>query len=155
MPFSYIFRPVEDKDIWEIYEISNDPKVRRFSINTKPITEEEHKEWFNSVDKTLFFVAESEGKVVGQVRFKKAGGRTFEVSISVHPSWRGRGLGKFLLGRGLEELFKRFPGAIVIAKIKRENEISKRFFKNFGFELQNSKGEIETYIYKGSKKTSV
>ena len=152
---SPIFRTVREGDIWDIYEISNDPKVRRYSLNQKPISKEEHLNWFEKVDKSLFFVLELNGKVIGQIRFQKIGNNTFEVSISLHSNYRGKGFGRLLLRKGISELLKRFPNAKIFAKIREENEISKKLFKGFGFKFQTKSGGIEIYTYEGSKNTSV
>ena len=152
---SPIFRTVKEEDIWDIYEISNDPTVRKYSLSQKPISKEEHLNWFKKVDKSLFFVLELNGKAIGQIRFQKVGNNTFEVSISLHPNYRGKGFGKLLLRKGVEKLLKCFPNAKILAKIREENEISKKLFKGFGFEFQTKKGGIEIYTYEGNKKTSV
>ena len=152
---SFIIRKVLPKDIWDIYEISNDPTVRKFAINRKPIEREEHIEWFQRVDRELFFVAEVGGKVIGQVRFQRVAPDTFEVSISLHPDWRGKGLGKLLLREGVEKVLKRFPGAKILARIRRENEISKKLFEGFGFEFLREENGIEIYTYEGNRKVSV
>ena len=152
---SFVFRKVLPRDIWDIYGISNDPTVRRFAINQKPIEREEHIEWFQKVDKEFFFVLEMEGKVIGQVRFQNIGKNTFEVSISLHPIWRGRGLGKVLLREGIKRLLEREPNAKILARIRRENEISKKLFKGFGFEFQKEENGIEFYTYDGSRNVSV
>ena len=152
---SPIFRTVRKGDIWDIYEISNDPTVRRYSLSQKPISKEEHLNWFKKVDKSLFFVLELNGKVIGQIRFQKIGNNTFEVSISLHSNYRGKGLGKLLLRKGISELLKRFPKAKILAKIREENEVSKKLFTGFGFKFQTKSGGIEIYTYEGSKNTSV
>jgi len=141
----FLFRKVLPRDIWDIYEISNDPTVRRLSINQKPIEREEHINWFQSVDKSLFFVLERDGKVIGQIRFNRKGERTFEVSISVHPLWRKQGLGKILLKEGLKRVFKLYPNAVVVAKIRVENTVSKKLFKSLGFEFLHREGDLEVY----------
>ncbi len=127
------FRRVKPNDIWDILEISNDFIVRKFSINRRNITREEHKKWFGNIDKTLFFVIEVENKVVGQVRFSRKGGNIFEVSISIHPKYRSKGLGKLILLKGLKQLFLRYPKARILARVFINNQASINLFKKFNF----------------------
>jgi len=141
------FRRVKDTDIWDIYEISNDPAVRKFSFSQKPISREEHLNWFRKVDKKFFFVAEVDNRVVGQIRFDKKREDLYEVSISVPPFWRGKGIGRFILREGLKELLKGVKNAEVIARVREENIASRRLFEKEGFEeLKREKGII-TYRY--------
>ena len=141
-------RKVENKDIWYIYEISNDPTVRKFSFSQKPISKEEHIYWFQKVDKRFFFVAEVNNKVVGQIRFTKKKDNLYEVSISIHSEWRGKGIGKKLLIKSLKEFFKEIGNAEVIARVKENNIVSRYLFEKSGFEKVKQENGVITYRFK-------
>jgi len=141
------FRRVKDTDIWDIYEISNDPVVRSFSFSQKPIGREEHLKWFQKVDKRFFFVAEVDNRVVGQIRFDKKKRRPLRGIHKRPPLWRGKGIGRFILREGLKELLKGVKNAEVIARVREENIASRHLFEKEGFEeLKREKGII-TYRY--------
>jgi len=144
------FRRVKETDIWDIYKLSNDPTVRFFSISRKPISRKEHIDWFQKVDKRFFFVAQLGSEVVGQIRFDKREENLYEVSISVHPLHRGKGIGKFLLSEGLKKLLKEVEKATVIARVREENRVSRRLFEGFGFQELKRENGIIFYRYGGN-----
>ena len=146
------FRKVKDSDIWEIYEISNDPTVRYFSISKRPISRHEHINWFKQVDKKYFYVVEANGKVIGQIRFIEVEKNIYEVSLSVHSLWRKKGIGKYMLKQGIEELLKEKPSVQIIARVRQENTASRRLFTGFGFKESKREDGIIFYWYKKGKK---
>ena len=97
---------------------------------------EEHRRWLDGVlgdpDRHLW-MAEVDGRPVGQVRFDRVRGYAYEVSVSIDPDARGAGLGTGVIRAGCEELWRRTNAARVVAAVRAENEASKRAFSAAGF----------------------
>ena len=129
-----IFRPIKKGDCLKIFDIANDDEVREFSFNSDKIPLEDHKRWFDNIlndDSVKFYVLEYENDLIGQLRLD------FDdefpvISISLNKKYRGLGLSKILLARGLELIDGK-----VIAYIKKENIRSISFFKSMGFKKES------------------
>lgn len=125
-----VFRPIQKEDCLKIFEIANDEEVRNSSFNSEKIPLENHKKWFNNILKdnsVKFYVLEYENDLIGQLRLD------FDekypvISISLHKKYRGLGLSKILLTKGLEVVDGK-----VVAYIKKENNRSISFFTSMGF----------------------
>jgi UDP-2,4-diacetamido-2,4,6-trideoxy-beta-L-altropyranose hydrolase len=129
-------RKAEKKDIYSIYELSNDTDVRQNSFNTDKIEIENHITWFTNkiVDKNcLFLIAEIKCNFVGKVRFD-INGDAAVVSISLIRRFRGLGAGRILLQKAMDFLRSAMPYVLFVrAYIKKENIHSKRLFEIAGF----------------------
>lgn len=127
-----IFREINEKDCLNIFEIANDDEVRKNSFNSQKIKLEDHKNWFKKMlndDSVEFFVLEYNGNIIGQLRFD------FDeqypvISISLNKKYRGLGLSKYLLAKGMKYLGESDK---IVAYIKPENFKSISFFKSMGF----------------------
>lgn len=125
-----VFRQIKKDDCLKIFEIANDDEVRKYSFNSDKIPLEDHKAWFGNIlsdESVKFYVLEYEGDLIGQLRLD------FDekypvISISLNKRYRGLGLSKVLLAKGLELIEGK-----VVAYIKRENLRSISFFKSMGF----------------------
>lgn len=128
------FRPVQKKDCLSIFHIANDGEVRKASFNSEKILLEDHKKWFNHIlnnDSVEFYVLEFQNELIGQLRLDFD--EEFPViSISLNKKYRGLGLSKILLSKGL----KLIDGK-VIAYIKKDNIRSISFFKSMGFKEES------------------
>ncbi|WP_346661516.1 bifunctional UDP-2,4-diacetamido-2,4,6-trideoxy-beta-L-altropyranose hydrolase/GNAT family N-acetyltransferase [uncultured Methanobrevibacter sp.] len=130
------FRGIQKEDCLKIFEIANDDEVRKSSFNSEKIKLEDHKKWFNNIlmdNSVKFYVLEYENELIGQLRLD------FDekypvISISLNKKYRGLGLSKILLSKGLELIDGK-----VIAYIKKENIRSISFFKSMGFKKE---GEV-------------
>lgn len=123
-------------DMQAVHDLSNDPLVRRNSINQDFIPFETHEKWFHErlVDEdTLFYVAEAEdGRFVGQVRFQKEE-CVWVVSISIAPEFRGR----HLSGEFLSEAIRLSGVSPVRAVVRRDNIPSLTLFERYGFKKED------------------
>ena len=125
-----VFRKVKKEDCLKIFEIANEEEVRKSSFNSEEIPLDGHKKWFNKILKeglVKFYVLEYEDEIIGQLRLD------FDekypvISISLNKKYRGLGLSKVLLSKGLELIDGK-----VIAYIKEDNFRSITFFKSMGF----------------------
>ena len=131
-----VFRAIQKSDCLKIFEIANDDDVRKYSFNSEKIPLSNHKKWFNNIlndNSVKFYVLEYFEDLIGQLRLD------FDekypvISISLNKKYRGLGLSKVLLARGLE-----LVDGTVIAYIKKENVRSISFFKSMGFKEE---GEV-------------
>jgi len=128
-------REVGQLDLRGIFELSNHPSVRDASFRGAPISWQEHVRWFAAMMRDPlcgFYVAESEGRIAGQVRFRQEGARTI-VSISIAPCFRGRGVGAELYRRALAAFRSHHHASEVVARIKERNTEAIAFFRKLGF----------------------
>jgi len=125
-------RKAEEKDIYTIYELSNEKEVRKNSFNPDKIEIANHTTWFMNKleDKNcLFLIAKINRDFVGQVRFD-IDGDVAVVSISLIKRYRGLGAGRILLQKAMDFLKSGKPGTLFIKSyIKTGNIHSKRLFE--------------------------
>ena len=115
-----------------LFEWRNDLMTRDASHNTSEIRFEDHLVWLeNSLTNQhrKLFVAEINGVPVGTVRADQSDG-TWEISWTVAPEHRGRGLGK----RIVSKLARSIIGPIR-AEVKAENIASVRIAESIGMRL--------------------
>lgn len=135
--FKSYFRKAEIEDAKLVFKLSNDPVVRKNSINQTIISWEDHLNWFSShiKDANYFFHLHftNQNVFVGQVRF----GIECEhavVSISIVEEFRGKGLSTKILIDSCSSLFSNYSNVSFIkAYIKPENISSIKGFLNAGF----------------------
>ena len=124
-------RPALQKDIKNIFDLSNDTFVRENSINKEPIKWENHAKWFNKRinNKAPFFIVEDENEnFIGQVRFDNKNGE-ITVSISITERYRGKGYACDIL----KQAIKKAGLKKVTAYIYENNISSVKMFKKAGF----------------------
>src|SRR6266446_230151 len=124
--------------IIDIYNAS--VPTRMVTAELEPTTVEARLPWFreHSPERYPFWVAESEGRVIGWLDFKKFLPRcayrgTAEISVYVDENFRRRGVA----GRLLEEAIARAPSlgiTALVGLIFGHNEPSLTLFKRMGFE---------------------
>lgn len=138
-------------DLNLIFSLSNDPRVRANSFNTKPIEYVAHCKWFEKTvaDKnTLFFLLfadESEKQFVGQIRFNRVSEISKEcvISLSITEQFRGKHIACEFLELGIGELKKKWHNIeYVVAEVKDENIASNKLFIKEGFKLVS---KVNTY----------
>jgi RimJ/RimL family protein N-acetyltransferase len=132
-------RDVSAQDSAELFEWRNEIGVRKFSHNQEPISEKDHNSWLFNRLKTLtgepFWVFEEGLNKVGIVRFDfKPEFNHFSISIMINPSLRGRGYGKIILNKAIENYLKSNPKANFRAEVHKDNVISKLLFLDAGFQ---------------------
>ena len=116
----------------------NEPATRRFSFDTRLIDEDEHGRWFKaklSDPTSVILIAEDDDVPVGQVRLDSVEQDRAEVSISVAPAVRGRGMATEALRLAILQAPELLGVRRLYARIKPENEASLRLFRAVGFEV--------------------
>ena len=134
-------------DCRTLFDWRNDPVTVAMSLVSEPVPWENHVAWFESSlqnPKRHLLVAELAGQPVGTIRFDDVDD-TAEISITVSPDQRGKGMGTSLLdaadGWAREELgLDR-----VIARIKETNPASIAIFKKSGYEITET-GEVLSLV---------
>jgi RimJ/RimL family protein N-acetyltransferase len=126
-----------------LFEWRNDPLTRSNSLETGLVPWEEHLRWLTASlarsDRRLL-VAELEGVPVGTVRFDQHADAC-EVSWTVAPAQRGRGLGKAIVAAAIAAAG---PG-VLVARIKHENAASQRIAEACGLSRVSAESDVVTY----------
>jgi len=136
-----IIRDAVEGDLPAIVQIYNATvPTRMVTAELEPTTVEARLPWFreHSSEQYPFWVAESEGRVIGWLDFKKFLPRaayrgTVEVSVYVDEKFRRRGVGQRLL----EQAIARAPSlgiTALVGLIFGHNEPSLKLFQRLGFE---------------------
>ncbi|MFC1744000.1 UDP-2,4-diacetamido-2,4,6-trideoxy-beta-L-altropyranose hydrolase [Candidatus Riflebacteria bacterium] len=145
-PGKIILRLAEKRDCISLWQLANEPAVRANSFNKKTIPLKHHMKWFsariNSRD-TIFWVVEFSGVIAGQIRYDKVSSEKALLNFSVSGSFRGKGLGTFLLNSTKNLLFRKMNiTSCIEAIVFTENLASKKSFEKAGFQLDEIR-EIE------------
>ena len=122
-------RPATARDAELLLEWRNDPDTVNSSHQTRKIQREEHRSWLSRIIDTAdrhLLVAEEKGSPVGTVRADLSGG-VYELSWTVSPDARGRGVGKCIVALTAAQILE--P---IRAKIKSDNIASVRIAEHAG-----------------------
>jgi len=111
------------EEYWEfVRTLRTDPRVVAGFITQADITPDDQRKYM-SAHWREYFVALVDGRPAGFI-----GSVDGDIRVCTHPDFQGRGIAKFMVA----ELVRRFPQSS--AKIKIDNEASKRLFAACGFE---------------------
>jgi spore coat polysaccharide biosynthesis predicted glycosyltransferase SpsG/RimJ/RimL family protein N-acetyltransferase len=124
------------RDAAALLGIANDPVARSGSRNDSMILPEEHRDWFDAALRRSgapFWVAESDGLIVGHVRFEDLG-TAFELNYGLDPIARGLGWSRTLVEQGLQRL-RMIRDCPVVAVAHESNQVSRRVLEGAGFAL--------------------
>ncbi|MFL6555623.1 MAG: GNAT family N-acetyltransferase [Bacillus sp. (in: firmicutes)] len=134
-------RDANISDLPTIIDIYNTTIASRMvTADLEPITVDNRIQWFHEHSPTFrpLWVVEEQGIVCAWVSFQSFYGRpaynaTAEISIYIHPDFRGKKLGKYLIQKAIDAC----PGLkikTILGFIFGHNEPSIKLFANFGFE---------------------
>lgn len=132
------FRPARATDAELLLAWRNDVATRAASRGTAEVTAGEHSAWLAArlADPTVdLLIAEVEGIPIGTVRCEHDDG-SGELSWTLAPSSRGRGLGSALLLGAVE----RYRDMTLWAVIHCDNLASRRMAQRAGFRCQGTDG---------------
>jgi len=85
---------------------------------------------------SIFLVAEVDGKLVGSVLGTRDGRKGWINRLSVHPSFRRRGIARKLVAEA-ERRFSQLGLEVVACLIEQGNASSKRLFESIGYECHS------------------
>ncbi len=121
------------------YNWANDPVIRQFSFSKAKIEWLNHKEWlYNKINsnKCIYLILEEDTVPVGSIRFDIDQDYCGVISYLVAPSVHGRGLGEFILKKGIEKLIELMPNIHAVSgTVFKENKASIRIFEKSGFQI--------------------
>ena len=130
-----VIRKAGEDDLDLYFGWVNERSTRANSFKMDTINYDDHSKWFrerlNSPDFFLY-VFESGSIPVGQVRVEK--GEEVTINISIKESYRGRGLGKYMIEMAVDYYYNEsIDDQPVLAYIKEKNLPSIQVFKKAGF----------------------
>jgi RimJ/RimL family protein N-acetyltransferase len=136
-------RPVAAADADLLLAWRNDADTRAASRSSATITVDEHLAWLASVladpGRILLIGSLDDGTPVGTVRFDELPTPTmFEVSITVAPGLRRRGLSLPLLRAGEAALLADRSATVIWANIDEANSTSLLLFSSAGYTLSGA-----------------
>jgi CMP-N-acetylneuraminic acid synthetase/RimJ/RimL family protein N-acetyltransferase len=130
-------RPATQSDAALLWKWRNDPETRRASFDEAEVALDAHERWLAQTlaraDRRLYVVT-CAGAEVATARLDIAGADA-EVSLTVVPEQRGRGLGTATLEALAEEAFGGLGLRRLVARIKGTNPASRAAFERAGFAL--------------------
>jgi L-amino acid N-acyltransferase len=136
-----LLRKAHLEDIYRIREIYNEAVLNTTAtFDTEEKTEENRIEWFLNRDENFpVFVSENKNEISGYVALNKWSDKpayniTAEISLYVHPDYRGMGIGKKLIDFIVREASERTALNSLIARITEGNEHSIYLHELNGFE---------------------
>lgn len=116
-----------------LLSIRNSKQIRKNFFNTKKILRLNHNNWFETTKDNVYIFLLG-GKKVGYLRLNNINEEISEVSIAIIPKFQNNGYASKFLSLAI----KKMDNKILIAKVKKNNKSSLRFFvKNF-FHIYNS-----------------
>ncbi|NLM60417.1 MAG: N-acetyltransferase [Clostridium sp.] len=135
------FRNAEINDLPIIVDIYNSTvPSRRVTADTEPVSVDDRLNWFNehNPEKRPLWIIEYGGEICGWASLQSFYGRpafdaTAEISIYLHENYRGKGIGKKVLNKIIEEC-PRLEIDTLLGFIFAHNEPSIQLFASFGFE---------------------
>ncbi|MEH7073185.1 GNAT family N-acetyltransferase [Neobacillus drentensis] len=134
-------RDAQMSDLPIIVDIYNTTIASRMvTADLEPITVEHRVQWFHDHSPTVrpLWVIENQGVICAWVSFQSFYGRpayqaTAEISIYIHPDFRGRKLGKYLIQKAIDAC-PSLNIKTLLGFIFGHNEPSIKLFKSFGFD---------------------
>jgi phosphinothricin acetyltransferase len=136
------YRDATQKDLERIVEIYNSTiPTRMVTADTEPVSVESWQHWFEEHDpkkRPLWIIEDGRHRIIGWVSYQNFYGRpaydaTAEISIYLHETARGRGIGKEVLDY-CTGMAPSFGIKTLLGFIFAHNEPSLRLFRNAGFE---------------------
>lgn len=131
-----LIRKANQSDCKAIFDWRNDPHSREMSFDNREISYNDHVNWFEqSINNPLreLYIGQLEQEKIGVCRFDyNEETLSAEVSVNMNPRMRNKGLGKDFLVAAIS-LYESAKETVLSARIKTENEASKRMFTHAGF----------------------
>lgn len=155
---SFKIELVQQSDMFDLFDLANDPVVRKNSFNQENITLENHKKWFVqklSDTNCYFYILRQGSDFVGYVRFDKIEEVEFIITIHLHKNFRGKGFGAKIIALATQKILMVSNKISITAHIKKENEASYKSFIEAGYRLVDSNfiyNNISCYLLKNIRK---
>ena len=130
-PVKLAARVAKLSDAEFLFDWRNDPVTRQVSRSQEPVTWPDHRAWLERVvadENRRLLIIEEAGTPVATVRWDRRGVTSWEASITIAPTSRGRGIGKGALAAGEDWLVSAEPVQL-LATIHSSNTASQRLFR--------------------------
>lgn len=152
--FNFFLRKATIQDSQQVFELSNQKYVRKYSINQKPILWETHQNWYKQVlsskQHLFFIVTDYSNQVLGQIRYERITNYAV-ISISLSEMLIGKKVSQPLIQQSLMIIQQEWKDIREItAFISNDNIASKKTFERVGFEINahEEDNKLLKYIYK-------
>ena len=138
----FSLRRATRRDARFLFNLRNEPEVRRLSLHREPLSYTTHLSWLDrklAENGCALFIVETEGQRIGQVRYDilRESPAEAEVSIALAAAFRGKGYGHRVLRAATRKFFSLFRRArTVYAHINLGNERSMRSFAKAGYRMR-------------------
>lgn len=130
-------RKIKDSDLEQTFEWANNPIVRKYSFNTSPIDFDSHFTWFQenlNNQSCEYYILQTDREAVGSIRFDIEKEGRAKISYLIAPGYTGKGLGTYILDRGIQLLTKERKDIYeAYGLVLVQNESSIRIFEKLGF----------------------
>ena len=121
------------------FQWANDPDTRKFSYSSNSIPWEDHVRWYEQkiINPDCFYYMFFIDQIaIGQVRFDRSKEEeidTFVLSYTLGRAWRGKGLGAYVLLKGIKTLTQETNVKKIVGYVQTANTNSVNIFKRCGF----------------------
>lgn len=147
---SYSLLTVQES--YAVWEARNNPDVRRWMINTSPISWSDHQQFMKDLssrsDRAYYAVfSDLEGvlKIIGTQNLNPLNKNIEgESGLFIFPEYQGKGLGRLMKREFIDYLFKNNILQQITEKVKKDNLRNSQLNKSLGFQLT---GEDESFYY--------
>ena len=143
-----IFREATEQDAALLLSWRNDPLTRQASFSSEPITRADHLAWLRRAIASQIrslLIAELDHQPIGSVRLDQLPNGRVELSWTVAPEHRRRGLGAALVRQAVE-----ITEGNVVARIKADNVASRKIAERAGLVLQAAEEDHLLFASEGS-----
>ena len=131
------------KDLHFILKLYNQNVLKGLYFSKKKTLLKEHRIWFkDKMNKKMLFISSLSEEKIGYIRFDYVDKKNLSVSIAINDKYKRSGFGEKMLTETLNK--NEISKFNVIAKIKKQNLTSKKFFLSLGFKFLKD----DTYILK-------
>lgn len=123
-------------DCASIWGWANDLATRQASLQSDPITWEEHLVWLAAKlanPQTRYYLGLDQDQPIGEIRFD-LDGQEAVVSVTLAPARRRQGYAATLINLGVERLMAETAADVVYAFVKPDNVASAKAFLKAGFQ---------------------
>lgn len=142
----FSLRKAEERDIKDVFDLSNMDYVREYSINKGKILWENHKTWFEKAitdnNISFYIITDYDQSFLGQIRYQIENDFS-TVSISLLDLVRGKGLSKKILDMSIHKFFtENINIDTIYAFVLKDNEKSMKLFKGLNFKFIKSEDKM-------------
>ncbi|MGQ9521787.1 MAG: ribosomal protein S18-alanine N-acetyltransferase [Anaerolineae bacterium] len=145
-PSPFLFRPMREEDIAEVMEIERhsfpnpwpESAYRngiRYGTDSLFYVLQPHEEPSPTTWRSWLFGRRRRGKrppIIGYVGMRFFPGEVHITTIAIHPEWRGRGLGKYILLMAIQRAMQHRVRFVTL-EVRASNRVAQRLYTDLGF----------------------